>query len=156
MLIRLLRQLRSSALGRRNSSLQSAWQIIGWWEARRVLFNLIVGATGVVSSIGILLTALISEQLLAEPIGMPDPPVLVVVAVVFYVLGANVCYTGGWIGELVVKRAWPDESEQFGTLMFTLGLVFAVAVTLSPAVLISGVAVVVGVAPALGFGGAVE
>ena len=153
MLIRLLRQLRSSALGRRNAPLQSAWHIVGWWEARRIPFNLIVGAAGIVSSIGILLTAAISEQLSGEPIGMPDPPVLIVAAVVFYVVAANACYTGGWVGELVVKRAWPDESEQFGTLMFTLGLVFAAVVTLSPAVLISGLAVVYGIARALGYSG---
>ena len=156
MLIRLLRQLRSSALGRRNSPLQSAWHIIGWWEARQIPFNLIVGAAGFASSIGILLTALISEQLLGEPIGMPDPPVRIVFAVVLFVVGANACYTGGWIGELLVKQAWPDQSEQFGTLMFTLGVVFAVVVTLLPAVLIGGLAVVFGIGRALGYGGSPE
>lgn len=48
------------------------------------------------------MTALISEHLTNEPIGMPDPPVIVVVAAVLFVLGANACYTGGWIGELIV------------------------------------------------------
>ena len=140
MLIRILRQIRSSALGRRASPLLSAWQIIGWWEARRIPFNLIVGVAGILTSVGILVTALISEHLTNEPIGMPDPPVLAVVGAVVFVLGANACYTGGWIGELIVRRAWPDQSELFGTLMFTLGLVFAVVVTLSPAVVIAGAA----------------
>jgi hypothetical protein len=153
MLIRLLRQIRSSALGRRNSPLQSTWQIIGWWEARRIPFNLIVGAAGAVSAIGMLMTALISEELLGQPIGMQDPPVLAVVGAVLFVLGANACYTGGWIGELIVRRAWPDQSELFGTLMFTLGLVFAVVVTLSPAVLFGAMAVVAVLARALGYGG---
>jgi hypothetical protein len=153
MLIRLLRQIRSSALGRRNSALQSTWQIIGWWEARRIPFNLIVGVAGILTSVGILVTALISEHLIGEPIGMPDPPVLAVVGAVLFVLGANACYTGGWIGELIVKRAWPDQSELFGTLMFTLGLVFAVVVTLLPAVLIGATAAVAVVARALGYGG---
>ncbi len=102
------------------------------------------------------MTALISERFLGEPIGMPDPPVIAVVGAVLFVLGANACYTGGWVGELLVKRAWPDQSEQFGTLMFTLGLVFAVVVTLIPAVLISGSAVAFGLARALGYGWAVE
>jgi hypothetical protein len=153
MLIRLLRQLRSSALGRRNARLQSAWQIVGWWEARRIPFNLIVGAAGIVTSVGILVTALISERVLGEPIGMPDPPVIAVAGAVLFVLGANACYTGGWIGELLVSLAWPDQSEQFGTLTFTLGLVFAVVVTLSPAVLISGLAIVYGIARTLAYGG---
>ena len=153
MLIRLLRQLRSSVLGRRNAPLQSAWQIVGWWEARRIPFNLIVGATGIVTSVGILVTALISEHFLGEPIGMPDPPVIAVVGAVLFVLGANACYTGGWIGELLVRRAWPDQSEQFGTLMFTLGLGFAVVVTLLPAVLIGGMAFLFGLARAMGYSG---
>jgi hypothetical protein len=55
--------------------------------------------------------------------------------------------------ELVVKRAWPAQSEQFGTLMFTLGLVFAVVVTLIPAVLISGMAFLFGLARAMGYSG---
>ena len=153
MMIRLLRKLRSSALGRRSAPLSSIWQIIGWWEARRVPFNLIVGATGVVTSAVMLLTAVISEYLTGEPIGMPDPPVIVVVAAVLFVVGANVCYTGGWIGELLVRRAWPDESTTFGTLTFTLGLVFAVVVTLTPAVLTSGVAVLFWLARWLGYAG---
>ena len=98
-------------------------------------------------------TAVISEYLTGEPIGMPDPPVIVVVAAVLFVVGANVCYTGGWIGELLVRRAWPDESTTFGTLTFTLGLLFAVVVTLTPAVLTSGVAVPVWLARWLGNAG---
>jgi hypothetical protein len=153
MMIGLLRQLRCSALGRRNAPLNSIWQIIGWWEARRVPFNLIVGATGLVTSAVMVLTAVISEYLTGEPIGMPDPPVIVVVAAVLFVVGANVCYTGGWIGELLVRRAWPDESTTFGTLTFTLGLLFAVVVTLTPAVLTSGVAVLFWLAVWLGYAG---
>jgi hypothetical protein len=123
-------------------------------EARRIPFNLIVGVAGILTSVCILVTALISEHLTNEPIGMPDPPVLALVGAVLFVLGANACYTGGWIGELIVRRAWPDQSELFGTLMFTLGLVFAVVVTLSPTVVIAGAAVVTVVARALGYGGA--
>jgi len=84
---------------------------------------------------------------------MPDPPVIAVVGAVLFVLGANACYTGGWIGELLVRRAWPDQSEQFGTLMFTLGLGFAVVVTLLPAVLIGGMAFLFGLARAMGYSG---
>ena len=153
MMIGLLRKLRSSALGRRSAPLSSIWQIIGWWEARRIPFNVIVGATGLVTSAVMLLTAVISEQLTGEPIGMPDPPLVAIVAAVLFVVGANVCYTGGWIGELLVRRAWPDESTTFGTLTFTLGLLFAVVVTLTPAVLTSGVAVLFWLARWLGYAG---
>jgi hypothetical protein len=156
MLVRTLRRIRSSALGRRDLPLESPWRIVGWWEARRILFNLIVGATGIVAAGVILLTALVSERLLGVPIGMPDPPIIAVFGVILFGVATNVCYTGGWIGELVVRRAWPDQSDQFGALTFTLGLVFAVVVTLSPAVLIGAMAVVFGLMRWLGYGGAFE
>src|SRR5829696_2147783 len=99
MLIALLRQLRLSALGRRSASVQSAWQVIGWWEARRIPFNLIVGVTGAVTSVAILITAFVSERLTGEPVGWPDPPIFLLLAVIVFVGGANVCFTGGWIAE---------------------------------------------------------
>jgi hypothetical protein len=115
-------------------------------------FTLIVSATGIVTSVVILLTGLVSERLLGEPIGLPDPPIFAVIGVVFFVVAASVCYAGGWIAELLVRRAWPDQSDQFGGLAFTLGVVFAVAVTLAPAVLISGAAILFGLARWLGYG----
>ena len=151
MLVQTLRRIRSSALGKRFSPMESAWQVIAWWEARRIPFNLIVGVTGIVTSAVILLTAVVSERLLGEPIGLPDPPIFAVIGVVFFVVAANVCYAGGWIAEILVRRAWPDQSDQFGGLAFTLGLVFAVVVTLAPAVLISGGAILFGLARWLGY-----
>jgi len=52
--------------------------------------------------------------------------------VIAFGIMANVCYTGGWIAELLVRRTWPQESPQVATLSFTLGLVLAVLVTLLP------------------------
>lgn len=150
MLIRILHRIRTSSLGRRHSPLRSAWQVIGWWEARRIPFNLVVGTTGIATSAAILATGFVSELTLGVPIGLPDPPIFAILGVVVFAVGANACYTGGWVGELLVRRAWPEESEQFGTLMFTLGLPFAVVVTLSPAVLIAGVAVLYAIARWLG------
>ena len=156
MLIRTLRRVRSSALGSRSSPTRSAWQVIAWWEARRIPFNLIVGVTGILTSSVFLTTAFISERLFGVPIGMPDPPIFAVLGVVVFAVGANVCYTGGWIVELIVRRAWPDQSEQFGTLTFTLGLLIAVVVTLVPAGLISGTAVLFALARWLGLAGSFE
>jgi hypothetical protein len=151
LLIRGLHWIRSSALGRRDPSVTSAWQVIGWWEARRIPFNLIVGATGTVTSGLVLATALISERLIGEPIGWPDPPIVIILAVIAFAGGANVCYTGGWLAELIVRRAWPDESRSFGTVAFTLGVPFAVVVTVLPAVLIAGLAIVAVLARRLGY-----
>jgi hypothetical protein len=109
-----------------------------------------------VTSAAILATGVVSELTLGVPIGLPDPPIFAIFGVVVFGVGANACYTGGWVGELLVRRAWPEESDQFGTLMFTLGLPFAVVVTLSPAVLIAGVAVLYAIARWLGYAGPIE
>jgi hypothetical protein len=151
MLVGTLRRIRSSSLGRRDSRAESAWQVVRWWEARRIAFNLLVGTAGIITAVIMLTTAAISERLLGEPIGMPDPPIFAVLGAVAFVVGANVCYTGGWVAELLVRRAWPDQSEQFGTLTFTLGLPFAVVVTLLPAALVSLVAIGVGLARWFGY-----
>jgi len=132
------KQLTSLRFFSRGEPLRSAWQVIGWWEARRVPYNLIVGATGVVTCAIILVTSLVAETYLGEPIGMPDPPIFAVFAVLFYAIMANLCFTGGWVVEIVVTRVWGEEAQSFGPISFTLGLVFSVALTLAPAILVVG------------------
>ena len=148
--VTLLRRIRSSRLGRRETPASSAWQVIGWWEARRILFNIAVGVTGSAAGAAILGMAVVGELLFAVPFGLPDPPILAIIAVVFYAVAANVCFTGGWVAELIVRRTWPGESEALATLSFTLGLVFAVVVTLLPAVFVAALAVLYSVLRTIG------
>jgi hypothetical protein len=151
MLFQALRWISSSPIGRRDSPLKTAWAVIGWWEARRIPFNLLVGATGVVAISAILAVAWMSERTLGIPIGWPDPPFFAVLGVIAFGLAANVCYTGGWVAELIVRKTWPNQAEHIGPISFALGLFFAVLVTLLPVVLIGGAAVLLGAAQWLGF-----
>ncbi len=82
-----------------------------------------------------LTTALIGELAFGIPLGMPDPPIFAILVIIMYGIMANVCYTGGWIVELLVRKAWPSESESFATLAFPLGLLFAVLLTIVPGIL---------------------
>jgi len=138
-----LRALRSSRLVERGRDPESAWEVIAWWEARRIPFNLIVGVTGAVTSAAMLVIAAVGELAMPGAQIFPDPPILVLVPVVLFAVMANVCYTGGWIVELLINYAWPEEPEGFGTLSFTLGLVFAVLVTLPPIPLFGGLLLLV-------------
>lgn len=149
-IVTLLQRLRVSRLGRRERPASSAWQVIGWWEARRIPFNLIVGVAGVASGTALLGMGLVSELLFDVPMGIPDPPILAIAAIVFYAVAANVCFTGGWMAELVVRRTWPHEAEGVATLSFTLGLVFAVAVTLLPPVIVGALGILGAIAGMLG------
>ena len=68
--------------------------------------------------------------------GLPDPPLFALIGVVIYGLLANVCFTGGWILELIVRKAWPQEADRFATLSLSLGVIFSVLLTLAPAIVV--------------------
>ena len=74
--------------------------------ALRVPYNLIVGATGLATGTIMLITGFVAEIFLGEPVGIPDPPLFVIFAFVFYAIMANICFTGGWVIELAVHRIW--------------------------------------------------
>jgi hypothetical protein len=116
--------------------------IIFWWEARRVPYNMIVGMVGLVSSAVMVAVAFTCESRGGAPIGLPDPPAFALVGVLLYGIIANVCYTGGWITELVVAKLWSVETARFGPIAFTLGTAFSVLLTLIPAGLVVGAAVI--------------
>ena len=95
-----------------------------------------------------------SERWLGIPIGLPDPPVFAVLGAIAFGVLANVCYAGGWVVELIVRRTWPGDSERVGVISFALGIVFAVIVTLVPVVIVGGAAGIVALGQWLGYAGA--
>ena len=133
---KLLGWVRGSLLCERNTPIVGARQAIGWWEARRVPFNLIVGSAGIVSVAVVSVVGLGAYFLFNSDFGLPDPPLFAVFGVVFYALVVNICYTGGWIVELVIRSAWPDQADRYATLSLSLGLLLTVLVTLLPAVVV--------------------
>ncbi len=153
MIIHALQRLRESKLVRRDGPLTTMWQVVGWWEARRLIFNMVVGACGVATCLTVLLMAVIGQSVFGIPVGLPDPPIFALIGIILYGIMANICYTGGWIVELLVRKAWPQESELFATLTFALGLVFATFLTLLPGVAFVPIAVMVFVGKIVGLGG---
>ncbi len=129
-------RLRTSSLCRRDAPLASAWATIGWWEARRIPFNLIVGSAGILSCVVVGIVGLGSYFLFDSDFGLPGSPFLSLMAVMIYAVMANVCFTFGWIAELGVRKAWPAEVDRFATLSFSLGLVFSTLLTLTPAAVV--------------------
>jgi hypothetical protein len=129
-------RLRASALCRRDVPIRTAKDVIGWWEARRVLFNLIVGSAGILTCIVVGVVALGDEILFDGDFGFPDPPLFALVGILLYALCANVCFTAGWLVELIVQKIWPVESDRFATLSLSFGLIFSVLLTLAPGIVI--------------------
>jgi hypothetical protein len=79
-------RLWSSTLCRRDVPPTSAREAIGWWESRRIPFNLIVGSAGILSCIIVGIVGLGSEILFGSEFGLPDPPL-------FALIGIRMCVT---------------------------------------------------------------
>ena len=127
---------RISALCRRDAPIVTRREVIGWWEARRIPFNLIVGSVGILTCVVIGIVGLASEAFFNSEFGFPDPPIFAIFGIIIYAIFANVCFTGGWIAELLVRKLWPREADRFATLSFSFGIVFSILLTLSPAFLV--------------------
>ncbi len=119
---------------RRDSHNNHPGQVIEWWEQRRISYNQAVGFAGIITVILMVSCGLIAEPLVGVPIGVPDPPMLIPVAIVVYGFLANVCYTAGWVTELLVIKLRPDvNAAAFGMHALRYGVKFSMLLTLSPA-----------------------
>lgn len=108
-------------------------QIVGWWESRRLLYNVLVGGAGILTLIAMGIVAWWVQQGTGEsPNFLPDPPAAVILAPFAYGICANLCYTGGWMAEWFVRRIWKEQAGSFGQISFSMGLAFSLLLTLLP------------------------
>jgi len=119
-------------LSRRAGPLRAA-HIVAWWELRRPVYNAIMGAVGIGSVAAVLAVAYTCESRGAA-LGLPHSPLFAVFVALVYVMMANVCYTGGWVAELLVARLWGVDTRRFGPIALVVGTVITVLITLAPAV----------------------
>jgi hypothetical protein len=126
------RRLKDLPLFRRDTPVTSGWQTIGWWETRRVPYNLIVGGAGILTCIVIAVFAAVGILMFNADFGSPLSGL---VGIFIYGVLANICFTFGWVAELVVRKAWPQEADRFAKESFSLGVVASVLLTLTPAIL---------------------
>jgi len=111
---------------RNEVSCRSTAEVIGWWESRRLPFNVAIGATGVFAYAAVQLIFLVPPRPMPIPLG----PSLVI-ALVYGVL-ANVCYTGGWMTELWLRKSLGRDTETVGPTLFRYGFAFSAGLTLFP------------------------
>jgi hypothetical protein len=107
---------------------RNRWDAIRWWEARRIFFNLLVGATGIIATSVFLL---IGSAIVQRGEDFEEPLALIGI-VLLYGFMANVCYTLGWITELAWAKDDPAKSQNFRVRAFRAGLVFSMALTTAP------------------------
>jgi hypothetical protein len=135
----ILNRLFSPSLLERPTGTTNAWQTIGWWETRRVPFNLIIGIVGVLTVATGTLAMSVTNAFLETPLHRPDPPLFLFTLA--YAVVVNLFYTGGWMVELLWCRLWPATKGDVAILTFRLGLVLSILVTTLPAVLATAFAV---------------
>ena len=142
----LIARMKTLSLFRRKRPATSAWNVIAWWESRRIAYNLIVGGAGIVSCIlvGLLVFTTPAVQNLLNRFNLS--PGFEIFFVIIYGIAANIFYTFGWIAELVVRSLWPEEAERFGTTTFTIGLGFSLLLTIAPGVMSLAIEIVIGIA----------
>jgi hypothetical protein len=107
---------------------RSPLRVMQWWERRRLTYNVVVGATGLVT------LGVANAIELTFGNGWFPVPWQVIVA---YGLAANVCYTAGWMVENMVERLLRRPVYGLGPAMFRYGLVLSVGITLLPVGLVA-------------------
>lgn len=103
---------------------KSPLQVIGWWERRRLVYNLSVGAVGVLS---------LASALFVSP--GPDSTMRDFAFVGFslvYALAANACYTLGWVADLALRKWLGVRAPDIAPVMLRYGFVFSLGITALP------------------------
>jgi hypothetical protein len=106
---------------------RSPWSLLRWWESRRPAFNAIVGGTGLVTVVAVRLIS----SLPPNPWGitlLQELPIIVTFAVL-----ANICYSGGFVAELAMRKFLGEGAPRPGPALLRMGLTFSVGLTLFPA-----------------------
>lgn len=107
---------------------RTAGGILGWWEKRRLPYNIVVGAAGTVSlGLMYLFTAL--------PPGGSIAPFFSWVPIAVFAGMANICYLLGPTVEILINKLWGTEVLPTGPVLYRMGLTFSVGLALFPALL---------------------
>lgn len=109
--------------------------IVGWWERRRLAYNLTVGGAGLASVTYLtILSFLPGGHVLG---GAGSPLFLLTVPALLYAIAANVFYSLGPTVELLAHWIWGRRVLPIGPALYRMGLTFSVGLTLFPALLIT-------------------
>jgi hypothetical protein len=101
----------------------SSWiDIWIWWEARRLQYNVLVGIVGFVTW---WLVAIAGSAAVKPGVDFEEPIAMIVGPPVYVVL-ANICYTFGFVANLIISRGKPVKR------LFVIGLMFSLALTALP------------------------
>jgi len=99
-------------------------ELVKWWEARRLRFNVLVGSVGVVTWLLVLFVG----SLAVKPGVDFEEPIMMIIGPVIYGALANVCFSFGWIVDTTLYRGRPRAS------LYKAGLIFSLILTALPGI----------------------
>jgi hypothetical protein len=105
----------------------TTWGVIRWWELRRLLYNATLFAIGIAS-----LFAMDFFMQQVVPVGKDAPELETGLTIVLYGFMANLCYTLGWIAELMGRRKDEVLARSRAKKHFLLGLWLSCLLTSAP------------------------
>jgi hypothetical protein len=108
-----------------------------WWESRRLFYNQVVGASGLVTLGAVSVFFALPPHTLG-----PLSPLAILAGAVAYGIAANACYSLGWLADLAARMVWGRRAPNLGPLLFRQGLIFSVGLTLLPILLIAAIWVI--------------
>jgi hypothetical protein len=107
---------------------RTTWQIIRWWELRRLVYNLVLFAIGIGSIVAM-------ELLMGKVIPVGEDavePFALALGAVAYGIAANLCYTLGWAVELAGRRTDENRARLRAEKHFLAGLWLSCLLTTAP------------------------
>jgi hypothetical protein len=110
----------------------TALRLIGWWELRRIPFNIIIGVFGIIC-LAIFFVSIDTSGTLQPGEDAVEPPALFIAP-----FAANICYTAGWLVDAPLRVVRPAIRPQFSPWLFRFGLGFSLFIISIPAVFWGG------------------
>ena len=110
----------------------SLWRVIGWWEIRRIPFNIIIGAYGSLCLVVFVWGITTSGHL------QPGEDAVEPMALLVAPFGINLLYTLGWLVEVPARMLTQELSPRFGPTLLKMGLGLGLCLITLPALVWGG------------------
>lgn len=105
-------------------------EVIEWWEARRWTYNKLVFGYGIPAFV--LFMAISWMPGVLPPGEDAVEPMALIVAPVMMPIAVNICYTFGWISELIWRFVSRDKTKRTGRFIMQAGVGFSLFVITLP------------------------
>lgn len=108
---------------------RSAWDVVVWWEKRRIPVNLLIGGVGFVSLV-LFFLFMSAPGMLRPGEDAVEPMALLLAPFAF-----NFFYTAGWVVELFLRLVWTDGRRAIGPALLGMGVLFSLTVVCLPSLI---------------------